>query len=70
MFKHVKNFTVIALSIILLSSFLVIASSYFNSKQIGSLSMQCIENNGIIHLEIHNSLTNDYSFECKKNEIK
>lgn len=69
MLKQVKNLPVVTLTILLLISLLVIASSYFNSEQIRSLSAQCLENNGAIFLEIHNPITNDYSFECKENKV-
>ncbi|MGG4268232.1 hypothetical protein [Peribacillus simplex] len=47
-------------------AFLTIQSSYFNTKQINSASTSCYENGGEVILEIHNNLTSEYSFECKK----
>ena len=55
-----------ALGILLVASFLVITSSYFNTKEIDSLSMQCSENGGNTVLEIHSALLTSYSFECKR----
>ncbi len=50
---------------LILASFLTITTSYFNTKEISTLSSQCYENGGEIILEIHNHLTSKYSFECK-----
>ena len=47
-------------------SFLMHAYSYFNTKEINLLSTLCYENEGKVILEIHNNLTGEYSFKCKK----
>ncbi|MFJ8235519.1 hypothetical protein ACIQ34_07190 [Ureibacillus sp. NPDC094379] len=47
-------------------SFLMHAYSYFNTKEINLFSSQCYEKEGEVILEIHNNLTSEYSFECKK----
>ncbi|MEI4769984.1 hypothetical protein WAX74_10060 [Psychrobacillus sp. FJAT-51614] len=46
--------------------FTTIAISYFNTKEINLASIRCHEIGGKVILEIHNSLTSEYSFECKK----
>lgn len=60
-----KNGLLIVMSILLLAFALVVTSSYFNTKQIDSLSTQCSENGGNTELEIHSALFASYSFECK-----
>lgn len=40
------------------------ASSYFNNKELHSLTTQCYEANGEPIITIHHKLTNDYSFSC------
>ena len=55
----------ILVTLLLVASFFTIATSYFNTKEINTLSSQCYENDGEIILEIHNNLTSKYSFECK-----
>ena len=47
-------------------SFLTHTYSYFNTKEIDLLNTGCYENGGEVILEIHNNLTSNYSFECKK----
>lgn len=61
-----KNSMLIVMGVLLLTSLLVITSSYFNTKQIDSLSTQCLENGGNTELDIHNALLASYSFECKR----
>ncbi|WP_298471410.1 hypothetical protein [uncultured Psychrobacillus sp.] len=46
--------------------FLTVTSSYFNTKEINLLTSGCTEAGGASTLEIHNNLTSEYSFECKK----
>ena len=53
--------------ILLIVSFLVFTSSYFNNQEIGSLTFQCFKNNGEPTLKINNALTNNYSFVCRNN---
>ena len=45
---------------------LTVTSSYFNTKEINLLTSGCTEAEGASTLEIHNNLTSEYSFECKK----
>jgi len=65
--KYLKANTIIQIFTIFLfvTSILIITSSYFNNKLIQSTVSQCYKNDGEAILEIHNSLTNDFSFECK-----
>lgn len=63
---NAKNSLLTVMGILLIASLLVITSSYFNTKQIDSLSMQCSENGGNTALEIHSALFASYSFECKR----
>lgn len=60
-----ENGLLIVMSILLLAFAQVVTSSYFNTKQIDSLSTQCSENGGNTELEIHSALFASYSFECK-----
>ncbi len=60
------NGLLIVVSVLLLAFALVITFSYFNTKQIDSLSTQCSENGGNTELEIHSALFASYSFECKR----
>lgn len=62
--KHVIGISWILVTFLLVASFLTIASSYFNTKEISSFSSQCYENGGQVLLEIHNNFTNEYFFEC------
>ncbi len=52
--------------ILLVASLLVISVSYFNTKEISSLTSGCYQKSGEVILEIHNDLTNAYSFACEK----
>lgn len=63
--KYVTGVLLIALTLLLIVSFLIASTSYFNTKEIRALSSQCHENGGEQTLEIHNNLTSKYSFECK-----
>ncbi len=63
--KHFIGILSILVTLLLVASFLTISTSYFNTKEISTLSSQCYENGGEIILEIHNNLTSEYSFECK-----
>lgn len=51
---------------LLIVAFMVLTTSYFNTKEIKLASEGCYEVGGSIVLEIHNSMTSSYSFECKK----
>ncbi|RWZ58570.1 hypothetical protein EQV77_06280 [Halobacillus fulvus] len=46
--------------------FIMMTSSYFNTKEIDLLVSGCYENGGKVMLEIHNTLTSSYSFECER----
>lgn len=64
-----KVFISISLVIILfllISSFLIILTSYFNTKEINNLTSGCYEVDGVITLDIHNNMTSRYSFSCEK----
>ena len=63
--KHFIGILSILVTLLLVASFLTISTSYFNTKEINTLSSQCYENGGEVILEIHNNLTSEYSFECK-----
>ena len=63
--KHFIGISSILVILFLVASFLTIATSYFNTKEISTLSSHCYENGGEVIVEIHNNLTNEYSFECK-----
>ncbi|WP_085507617.1 hypothetical protein [Thalassobacillus devorans] len=63
--KFLLGVTIISVTFLLLFSFFIITSSYFHSKEIGEFTAQCYERGGEVLLEIHNSLTSSYSFECK-----
>lgn len=63
---NAKNGWLTIMGILLVASFLVITSSYFNTREIDSLSRQCAENGGNTSLEIHSALFASYSFECKR----
>lgn len=52
--------------ILLVVAFMVLTTSYFNTKEIKLASEGCYEVGGSVFLEIHNSMTSSYSFECKK----
>lgn len=59
-----KDVLLIFLTLLLVISVLANCSSYFNSKQIQSITSQCYDKGGEAILEIHNPFTNDYSFSC------
>ncbi|WP_332698198.1 hypothetical protein [Halalkalibacter lacteus] len=63
--QHLMGISWILVILLLVASFLIISKGYFNTKEISSLTSQCYENGGEIILEIHDNLTNEYSFECK-----
>jgi hypothetical protein len=52
-------------TLLLVVCVLTIASSYFNTKVISSVTSKCYENGGVAILEIHNNITSEFSFECK-----
>lgn len=65
--KFLLAFTSVFTSIILTTSFLVASASYFNNKEIDSLTSQCYQNDGVPTLTINNQLTHKYSFQCNSN---
>lgn len=56
----------IGAAILLAVAVMMITTSYFNSKEIQLGADGCNKVGGSFHLEIHNPMTNSYSFECKK----
>lgn len=52
--------------VLLAAAFMLMTTSYFNTKEIKLGADGCAEVGGSFHLDIHNPLTNSYSFECKK----
>ena len=64
--KFVFSFTLVVVAVLFTSSLLVASASYFNNKEIETLTIKCYENNGKPTLEINNELTNNYSFECNE----
>ncbi len=63
--KSIGIFSMIML-LVVVALVLTISTSYFNTKELNNIATQCYENNGVAKLEIHNNLTNRYSFECGK----
>lgn len=66
--KLFLSFTIVFTGILSTSSILVVSASYFNNKEIDSLTSQCYQNNGEPTLEINNELTNSYFFECNESQ--
>lgn len=67
--KMILAFTSVFTGVILTGSILIASASYFNNKEIDSLTSQCYQNDGEPALTIHNQLTHNYSFQCNSNEI-
>ena len=64
--KYVKQAVgLIGLALIVVL-FITSISSYFNTKEINLLHEGCHKVEGTSILKIHNNLTSEYSFECKK----
>ena len=63
--KYIIGISLILATLLLVMSFLVISTSYSNTKEISVFTSGCYENGGEVTLEIHNNLTSAYSFECK-----
>jgi hypothetical protein len=63
--KYFIGISWILATLLLVVSFLVISTSYFNTQEIRLMTSECYENSGEVIIEIHNNLTNEYSFECK-----
>jgi hypothetical protein len=63
--KYFIGISWILATLLLVVSFLVISTSYFNTQEIRLMTSECNENSGEVIIEIHNNLTNEYSFECK-----
>jgi hypothetical protein len=63
--KYFIGISWILATLLLVVSFLVVSTSYFNTQEIRLLTSGCYENSGEVLIEIHNNLTNEYSFECK-----
>lgn len=61
--KQVVSIIGLALIVLLI---VAVTSSYFNTKEINLLTSGCTKAGGASTLEIHNNLTSEYSFECKK----
>lgn len=59
--------TIVITTLLLVLVTLYISKRYFYSKEIELLTESCQQEDGKIILET-NSLTMDYSFECKKNK--
>ena len=67
--KIIVAFTSVFTGVIFTGSILIASASYFNNKEIDSLTAQCYQNDGEPTLIINNQLTNNYSFQCNSNEI-
>ena len=67
--KMILAFTSVFTGVILTGSILIASASYFNNKEIDSLTSQCYQNDGEPTLTINNQLTHNYSFQCNSNEI-
>ncbi len=63
-----NNKFIISFTLAFTGSLLVASASYFNNKEIETLTSQCYQNKGEPTLEINNELTNNYSFECNKSQ--
>ena len=61
----IKEIIIVLLTLLLVISVLINCYSYFNSSEIKTLTSKCYDNGGEAIVEIHNPITNDYSFECK-----
>ena len=64
--KHFTGVLLILVMVLFGVAFLTISSSYFNTSEINLLITGCYEIGGEVILEIHNNLTSEYSFECKR----
>ena len=64
--EFLSSFTLAFTGILLLVSLLVVSASYFNNKEIETLTSQYFKRNGEPTLKIYNGLTNNYSFVCYK----
>ncbi|MFG6146929.1 hypothetical protein [Halobacillus sp. B23F22_1] len=64
--KYFISASIVLVTLLLVVSFLLMTSSYFNTKEINRFTSQCYDHGGEVILEIHNNFTNDYSFECKR----
>lgn len=63
--KYLIGILSIGILLLLVLSLLTVSASYFNTKELSTLSSQCYENGGEVTLEIYNDFTSDYSFECE-----
>jgi hypothetical protein len=63
--SKIKEIVIVLLTLLLVVSVLINCASYFNSTEIKTFTSKCYDNGGEARVEIHNSITNDYSFECK-----
>lgn len=63
--RYFKRISWSLATFLLVVFFLVISTSYLNTKEIRLLTSGCYENRGEVIIEIHNNLTSAYSFECK-----
>ena len=64
-----NNKIILAFTSVFTGSILIASASYFNNKEIDSLTSQCYQNDGEPTLTINNQLTHNYSFQCNSNEI-
>ncbi|MGG0592591.1 hypothetical protein ABEY80_22500 [Priestia megaterium] len=63
--KNTGGIVIIMITLLLVISILIASTSYLNNKQIQSASSQCYDKGGEVQVEIHNTWTNDFSFQCK-----
>ncbi|MBQ4870045.1 hypothetical protein IHQ11_26715 [Priestia megaterium] len=63
--KNTGGIVLIMITLLIMTSILIVSASYFNNKQIQSASSQCYDKGGEVQVEIHNTWTNDFSFQCK-----
>jgi hypothetical protein len=63
--RYFIGFSLVLATLSIVVCVLTIVSSYFNTKEISSVTSQCYENGGVAILEIHNNITSEFSFECK-----
>ncbi|MBK3497206.1 hypothetical protein JFL43_20725 [Viridibacillus sp. YIM B01967] len=63
--NYIHILIIIIVSLLLVSAILIAVKSYFNNKEIESLSSSCLKNDGEYELVITNKLTQSYKFSCE-----
>ncbi|MFJ3387095.1 MULTISPECIES: hypothetical protein [unclassified Lysinibacillus] len=67
-YNYIQISIIIVFTLLLVFAILIAVKSYFNNKEIGLLSSECLKKDGEYELVITNKLTQSYEFSCNEKE--